>query len=633
MRVSGPFIAPDEMTYAELGRSLWSSGALEVFGHHVDLYSVVYPTFAGLPLSLGGVGAGFTALKLVQSLVISLAAIPVYLWARRAVSTGPALVAAALTLALPGLAYSSLIMTEVVFYPIMALTTWRIAVALADSSWRNDGLALATIVLALLTRIQAVALVPALLVAIALLALLERSNDAVRRSRRLLSGVTGLAVVWLLWRILSGGALLGVYTGAAGGYRLGHAALYVGYHLADLLLLVAIVPVCSLVLLTLSAYRIRERELAALVVVAIGLSLSLVVEVGVFASNNVHHLAERDLLGAAPALFVVFAVWIGRGYPRPRVATYLTGAAAATVLLFLPVGRLSTPGVLHDGLTLVLLVRIGGALGGVAGAYSLVVALLVLAFVLLPRRIVPILPLAMIALLAAGAFEASRYVADRAAQWKHAFPGGQIGWIDAATREPVVYLYHGDLWDFVWQQIFWNRTIEGVYILGPGQLPGPVPQVRVHLRADGRLVTQAGTPVAAPQVVAITPLEFVGEPIRSIPVSEVAQSGLTLWKVEPPLRLSTMTTGVLPNGDIPARATFDVYGCRGGRLLLTLVGKQDARIKIRLDGKLVQDFHLVDKEIWRGRIPTPLSSNGVCRYTIAVSGYTGSTTFLFERSS
>src|SRR5581483_5639562 len=61
---------------------------------------------------------------------MSLAAVPVFLWGRSLVSTRWALVAAALTLALPGLVYSGLVMTEVLFYPLLVLAAWAMARAI-----------------------------------------------------------------------------------------------------------------------------------------------------------------------------------------------------------------------------------------------------------------------------------------------------------------------------------------------------------------------------------------------------------------------------------------------------------------------------------------------------------------------
>src|ERR671937_1511829 len=102
-RIPTPWITPDEETYALLGRSLYSSGSFEILGQKTHFYSLVSPALIGAPLRLRDLAAGYTLLKGIQALVMSLAAIPVYLWARSLSSRGSALVAAALTLALPGL--------------------------------------------------------------------------------------------------------------------------------------------------------------------------------------------------------------------------------------------------------------------------------------------------------------------------------------------------------------------------------------------------------------------------------------------------------------------------------------------------------------------------------------------------
>src|SRR5262245_34927333 len=117
-QVSTPWILPDETLYAELGRSLYHSGSFEILGHPVRFYSLVYPALAGIPLSLGDTALGYSLLKPLQALVMSLAAVPTFLWARSVMSRGWALAAAALALTVPGLVYSGLMMTEVAFYPI-----------------------------------------------------------------------------------------------------------------------------------------------------------------------------------------------------------------------------------------------------------------------------------------------------------------------------------------------------------------------------------------------------------------------------------------------------------------------------------------------------------------------------------
>src|SRR5947209_10943973 len=89
-----PWITPDEETYALLGRSLYSSASFEILGQKTHFYSLVSPALAGAPLALHDVATGYTLLKGIQALVMSLAAVPVYLWARSLASRGAALVAA-----------------------------------------------------------------------------------------------------------------------------------------------------------------------------------------------------------------------------------------------------------------------------------------------------------------------------------------------------------------------------------------------------------------------------------------------------------------------------------------------------------------------------------------------------------
>jgi hypothetical protein len=72
----------DETTYSELARSLYRTGGLEILGHPAGLYSLTYPAIAGLPLSVGDVKLGYELLKPWQALVMSLTAVPVYLWGR-----------------------------------------------------------------------------------------------------------------------------------------------------------------------------------------------------------------------------------------------------------------------------------------------------------------------------------------------------------------------------------------------------------------------------------------------------------------------------------------------------------------------------------------------------------------------
>ena len=353
-----PWIAPDEMTYGLIGQSLYRSGSLDILGGPTPYFSALVPAFVGLPLSLGDLALGYDVLKVMQALAMSLTAVPVYLWGRSLVGSRGALVAAALTLAVPGLVYSGLVMTEVLFYPAIVLVAWATARAIQEPTGARQALVVGAVALAVMIRLQALVLVPAVLAAYGLDAALSRSANNLRRSRLLL-GVAVLAFVGLAAAYLSGGgSVLGGYDVVARrSYDVAEAARFVLYHAASLTILAGVIPVCALLVLAIAAARRGEPDPAvrAYLAVAVSFSLLLVLEVGVFASRYVGQLAERDLIGLAPILFLGLVIWIERGAPRSFQATAWVALAVATPLALLPLGRLVTSYAPPDAPTLTAL--------------------------------------------------------------------------------------------------------------------------------------------------------------------------------------------------------------------------------------------------------------------------------------
>ncbi|HEY8774495.1 MAG TPA: glycosyltransferase family 39 protein [Gaiellaceae bacterium] len=170
-----PWITPDEMVYSLLGRGLYEHGSLDILGGPTPFYSFLTPVFAGLPLSVLDLATGYDVLHGLQALVMSLAAVPAYLWARTIVSRRSALVVAALTLAVPGLTYAGLVMTEVLFYPLLVLAAWAAAEAIARPTRRTQALLVVAVAAASATRLQAIALLPAFATAALLDAAIARS--------------------------------------------------------------------------------------------------------------------------------------------------------------------------------------------------------------------------------------------------------------------------------------------------------------------------------------------------------------------------------------------------------------------------------------------------------------------------
>jgi hypothetical protein len=613
LRVPTPWIAADEMIYAELGRSLWETGHLSILGADTAFYSLVYPALIGLPLVLFDTEHGYDIARIFQALAMSLAAVPVFAWGRRLMSERWALVAAGLTLCIPGLAYSGLLMTETIFYPLVVLSAWVAARTLAEPTRLGQALLVATVAVTILTRLQGVVLVPAFALAVALYAAAGRTTRPLARLWPSLAGLALLAAAVLV-------AGLGAYEPAGTvSYGLGDALRYGMYHAGDLLLLVGVVPVCAVVALALA--RPEDPAVRAYLAVTCAFTLGFVAQVGLFASRYVGRLAERDLLGLAPLLFLGLSLWLDRGAPRSRLSASLVALGAAALVLLLPLGRLVHKAALPDAFTLVAVWQLGD--------YELVVwsfaVVAALAFVLLPRRALAALPIALAAVFVASSVTVSRFVADEASTLKTSFFGGAApNWVDAAATGEVAYFYDGEAnWNAVWSYVFWNRAIQRVYVLeGAKRVPGPLPQSRVDPFPLGTLADDA-----PPYVLGSTAFTFQGESTVSLDQVGLVQRGLVLWRADPPLRLRTVRTGVQAVGDIYGPATMTVYDCPGGSFELTLVAKGEP-VTVRLEtGGQVLERTLQAEEIWRPSIP--VGPGSICTLALTPSGLVGSTRFEF----
>ena len=640
-QIPGPWITPDEAIYGLLGSGLYHTGHLAILGGPTPFYSLVEPIVVGPWLAFSDLELGHRILQGIQPFLMSLTAVPVYLWGRSLMPRRLAVLAAALTLAVPGLAYSGLVMTEVVFYPLFILAAWAMARALERPTPANQALAAGAVVLAAATRLQAIVLLPAFVTALLLDAALARSAERLRRLAPALAALVVVAAAWLIWRLASGRAVLGGYALVShASYSVAAAARYVVYHAASLLVLTGVFPVCALLVLVIWGLVRGERSPAARAYLAVAFSLSfwLVLEVGVFASRHVQRIEERDLLGLAPLLFLALALWIARGAPRPLVPTICVALAAGAPLLAFPVTKFVNVFGTQDAFTLIpfydLLVNSSSETLRIV--FYTAAGVLVVLFALLPRRYLAGVPLLLMAAFVAASVAVSTYVADQAKAQQVRYLGPDPRWVDHHADGATAYLYDGEPnWPGVWTTLFWNRAIERVYDLPEVEVPGPLPQLQINVRPDGSFSSGANLH----RVVASTNFTFVGTQLAQIQQVGIEQPGLTLWKLDRPFKLQSRKTGIQANGDIFATGDgrLTVYGCRPGVFALTLLVKEAETIDIRLDGK---PYHRLDFRsgpppgggVWRGQVRTPAGSNGrgICTLDLVPSGLLGSTVFEYR---
>ncbi|MCY7301658.1 MAG: glycosyltransferase family 39 protein [Thermoleophilia bacterium] len=637
-----PWIAPDEMIYGLLGRSLWETGQSSLLGQPAPFYGG-YPLLVGLPLHLLGVATAVATIQVGQAILMSLAAAAVWAWARPLAGNAWALAAAALTACLPALAYSGLLMSEAAFLPAATLALWLTARTITQPSQGRQAALLGALGLATAARLQGVILVPILVTAVLLAAWFARDRRVFTRLSLTWATLGVLVASWIAFRLVADGGVsgvLGAYSGTLGsGYDARDVAHFVFYHVGDVFLLVLGIPLVALGVLAYGAARGRESNagVRTLAAVSLAAALWLPLQVGVFASRYVGHLAERDLIVVAPPLFVCLGVWLARGVPRPQPATSIIAFAIAVPAVLLPVRTLVTPFAAPDAFMILPMQHLLEATSArfVEVSWTLFAVLLVVIAVAIPRRAAALVPAMIgIGLIAASALASSEITRLARIDNDRFFGTAGRTWVNDVATEQVTYLYDGSAyWNAAWKTAFWNDRIRRIVRL-PGPSVGSLPATIVEPGFDGALVTEQGVKLEGRRILASTAFAFVGEPVAEIAQKDLDQAGLRLWRTPGPPRLSTWITGLKPNGDIVQPIRVVVYSCGPGRLELTLLGKQGTPVLLSVDGTRAALVALASGDVWNGAVPTPKNADGkrVCSFEIRSAGLVGSTKIAFVRA-
>lgn len=357
LQTAAPWILPDELIYSELAKSVAASGHFAVRGQPFSVLSFgpLYPiVIAPIYRFAHTAPQAYEAIKALNSLLISLAAVPAYFVGRRLLTRSKALMLAAAAVLLPSTIYATKLMTESVAYPLFLAAVLAMFRCIEQPTARRQTVALLTIGLASLARIQMVVLLPALVATQLLLTALDlrRSSfelgSAVRRSARSVSLLLGvpLVVVTALLVFEGGhrqslGSLLGSHDVASGRLHPGSVLLSMLYHLADLDLYVGVVPLAAVVVLLTSRHDGEEgRALERFLALSSILSIAVLVIAATYLTTlpatqpgaKQPHVYDRYVFYVVPLILALFLAWLERGLPRPR----RRAAFAATVTGLLP---------------------------------------------------------------------------------------------------------------------------------------------------------------------------------------------------------------------------------------------------------------------------------------------------------
>ena len=567
-----PRLFPDEYIYAGLARSI-AHGQLEIRGTSAHFPALLEPLLAA-PLWLSGdVDTAYRLTQGLHAIAMSLAAVPVYLLARRVgLTPWQRLGCAALTLALPAFVFSSYITADAIGFSLALLSLYAGTVALERATKESQALFLVTAGATVFTRVQYI-VIPAAFVLAALIVSRGRPHTALR-SYPVVGAAFALGAAALL--AAGPGRTLGYYHDVLG---LHVSPATVGRWIATDAMMIAYavgVVVVPAAILGLWFALSRSRSLAERAFAALGgaFVLLLLLEAGIYAASGTARFQERYLEAAMPLIPIFFCLGMRQLETRAHRRVV---AALSLGLVFLAVLVPLTGYAAGDGrqdsplLQAVFQIEQHAKLGN----GSLVVATALLALVAIAAVFRPkhgALVGLVVATLAVGgtAVAAVSYDVEHTRLTRDTFLPTDARWVDHAGIGNVAALVTPySLRAAVSEQLFWNQKITRLL-----QMKGA--EEVDAFGATATVVGRSGTLLAGGR-------PFTG----SLLVEEYANSAeltgatlvertpnTSLWKSTGAPRLVSLTSGRYFDGWFGPAATVTVWpaadGPRVGTLCLRL---------------------------------------------------------------
>ena len=609
-----PLYFPDEYIYGGLARSLATSGRLAIRGSAAHFPALLEPLLTAPFWLLGDPLVAYRLTQGLNALAMSVAAVPVYLLARRlGLGSGLALGAAALAVACPDLLYASFVMADPIAYPLVLGGIYAGVCALERPTGRAQLAFVALSGLAAFARLQYVVLPAAFVVAAFVL---ERRRAL--RVHRLPLGLFALPVAGAL--AVGPSRVLGYYSGIEH-LKVGAGSI-LHWAAVDAMLLAyssgwILVPGAA-VALALALARPRTRAERAFAVLLVVYAAGLFAEAALYASSGSTRFQERYLFTLLPLVGPAFGLYVTRGWPRRLVV----GAIAAGMVVLsarIPLSGFSAADNKQDSPFLFAVFRLEGILGVGSGALAvaLVAAGLSAGAVLVARRRWGGGLALGLAVVAAGAASVGAFAFDRQnaqnVRTSHLPP--DLRWIDHAARGlgPVTLLQTaGAPRGRALEQLFWNSSVTKIALL-KGAIPTDAFGAETtRIERDGRLVGPRG-----PQGGSLL-VENFGARVELAGATRTARgTSLELWRSRGTPRMAVLASGLYFDGWLARTGSVTVWpsadGVVRGTLSLTLSlppGTErtplhfrapgiDRRVWVSPDGQRVVRFRVHARGPWR----------------------------------
>ena len=568
-KIEAPTILTDELTYSQLAENIANGNFSLSSG-----YGFVYPLLLAPAWALADFGTtAYVYMQTTNAIVVSLVAIPVFLWAKRMMRPWYALLAAALTLAMPSMAYSGMIMTDNAFLTVFVLACFAVAVAAERPKVLNQAFVVAALLLAMGTRAQAVVLFAALpIIFLLTIVMEERATNSFslaglgRRALRFwpLATLAGIGLVVVVartaltsWKLSDVLQAYGAVT--TGQYDAMTVARYAVWHAGDAALAVGVIPIAAALVMVGLAILNRSQSAAerAYLSTALVASVLVIIQVAMFTSWFSQRVSERNMYCIFPLIFIGMALWLSRALPRPRRVAGVAGAIAGGLVFVIPFGYLYQRAPSTETWAIVLpdfLTRhLKGGSDDVAILIAVGVAIALLVFgIVKPRLALYLAPVLLIAYFVVSQTVILHTLHKVSADYRNAPSlGADADWLDRALPDggDVLFFTGSSLGASTDQVILWETGF-----FNKNQFTAAPWGTNIKFDAATGALTQAdGSPIVLPKYV-ITPaaVQLVGRVVSD-------RGAFILQEPTKPYRLKQSSQGVFADGWTGPSATIDVY--------------------------------------------------------------------------
>ncbi len=500
-----PRYFPDEYIYAALARSI-AHGHLTIRGTPAHFPALLEPLLASPFALAAGVETAFRLTQGLHAVASSLAAVPVYLLARRLrLPSWQCVASGAFAIALPQLVYSTYVTADAVALPLALAAVYVGVVALERPTARRQAAFVVLSGLATFGRVQ-YAVVPAAFV-VAAVPFCGWRRPVVLRSYRLTLAM--LLVPVAVAAALGTNRALGYYRGvvdlhvspaSVGRWMATDAAIFV------LACGATLVP-AALVGLSLGLTRPRTPAEHAFALLTTVVSLFVLVELGVYAASGAERFQERYLQLLPPLLPPLFCLGMTRMASKPlRVAATFLGVGCLVLAAALPLSGYAEALGKQDSPFLQAVSVVEDHLGKADGALVFAAAAGALALVSAAAAWRPrlgsgvVLGLALLFVCATSVAAAS-YDVDRSARAMRTYFPDDVRWVDHAHLGDVAVLETpGVPRATISGTLFWNTSVTRVLQMPQTDDVDAFGSSPTRVRRDGVIVAD-GRPFVGPLLV------------------------------------------------------------------------------------------------------------------------------------